>query len=268
MFYFEAMEHSCNTLLSACPYSQRLAQLPSELRPPTCAGMASNARQIALLGTANDDVDFASAESLPASSFSAEVLIQRLVALCSLGCTHRCSISALWTTQPPPRPIVVRPRLSQELCLGATRVRPGLVQGRLNTHPWRAAVQASERGLHDILMNFVTNAVKFCQNTAITLEAAFNSAAGELRVCVTDRCGQSDPLCSSKHRCIICSATHRGRGMDAATASTVFDPYTRAASSDGGGTGLGMAIARSTAQAMGGHVGCTSPGMGCGSTCA
>ena len=109
--------------------------------------------------------------------------------------------------------------------------------GRLESDPTR---------LGQILSNLLSNAIKFTASGRVTVRAGTALRDG--------------------HRWISIAVTDTGIGMDAATLAGLFQPFTQA---DGsitrryGGTGLGLVIARSLCELLGGSLSVESePGKG------
>ncbi|HEX4035259.1 MAG TPA: ATP-binding protein, partial [Solirubrobacteraceae bacterium] len=105
------------------------------------------------------------------------------------------------------------------------------------------------RRLRQIILNLVSNAVKFTAEGTVTVRAGSRPVDGGglmTRVQVTDT----------------------GIGIDPAVLDHMFDPFTQADASttrNYGGTGLGLAIVKELVELMGGTVGCESD-LGKGST--
>lgn len=105
-----------------------------------------------------------------------------------------------------------------------------------------ASVQADEGRLRQILLNFAGNAVKFTETGGVLI-AASTPEPGRLRLRVEDT----------------------GPGVSQSDRERIFEEFAQAeaAHADLGGAGLGLAIARRLARAMGGEVGVESaPGGG------
>lgn len=104
------------------------------------------------------------------------------------------------------------------------------------------SVMADEGRLKQILLNFLSNAVKFTEAGSIRLDMRFD--AGRLRVEVKDT----------------------GIGLTSEQSARLFQRFSQADTSTTrqyGGTGLGLAISRRLIEAMDGSVGVqSSPGQG------
>ncbi|MGW4340336.1 PAS domain-containing hybrid sensor histidine kinase/response regulator [Rhodococcus koreensis] len=109
-------------------------------------------------------------------------------------------------------------------------------------HTW---VLANAQGLTQVLLNILSNAVKYNREGGM-VTASFGSVADRrIRFLVTDT----------------------GFGIDAADLERIFAPFERlgAETSDVEGTGLGLALSKSIAEAMGGTVGVARTKKGRGS---
>lgn len=108
-------------------------------------------------------------------------------------------------------------------------------------------IVADELRLRQILMNLINNAIKFTSQGGVTL-----SAHGARK--------------HDGHAMLQFSIEDTGVGMDQAAVSHVFESFYQVESKDGaraGGTGLGMSIAKSLADLMGGEITIESvPGKG------
>ena len=92
-----------------------------------------------------------------------------------------------------------------------------------------------EDRLAQILLNLVTNACKFADGSDVTVSTRVDAQPGgaaALRLIVADG----------------------GRGMSAEECARAFEPYYRAPSHRGGGTGLGLYICKRFSQALGGSL--------------
>ena len=104
-------------------------------------------------------------------------------------------------------------------------------------------VQGDPVRTRQVLVNFLTNAIKFTESGSVQIELC-RDGAGRIRLAVTDT----------------------GPGIDEATQQSLFRPFTQADASTTrryGGTGLGLSICRELVQLMGGEIGVRSaPGRG------
>jgi len=105
-------------------------------------------------------------------------------------------------------------------------------------------VLVDEMRVRQILLNFLSNAVKFTARGEVTLKASYDQNEARLRYAVTD----TGPGIAEER---LAKLFRRFSQVDASTTRTF------------GGTGLGLAICKGLADAMGGQVGVTSvPGEG------
>jgi two-component system CheB/CheR fusion protein len=108
------------------------------------------------------------------------------------------------------------------------------------TGPIPAEVRTDPVRLRQILSNIVGNAVKFTETGTVVMEVGYAAAdGGRLRIAVRDT----------------------GIGMSPDQVAHVFDAFAQADTSTTrrfGGTGLGLRISRSLAEALGGSLTCTS----------
>lgn len=115
---------------------------------------------------------------------------------------------------------------------------------RLEVQDLPPRVWADDARLRQILLNFISNAVRYTPAGVVTVRAAYDRTAGRLRYEVADT----------------------GPGIDPAILPRLFQRFSQvdaARSRSLGGTGLGLSICRGLAEAMGGQVGVDSaPGQG------
>lgn len=101
--------------------------------------------------------------------------------------------------------------------------------------------------LRQIVLNLVSNAVKFTERGEVRVELSIRESTG-------------------RRRGIRIDVVDSGPGMDAATTQRLFQPFVQASAStqrDFGGTGLGLSIAKRLVESMGGVISCSSePGQG------
>ncbi len=111
------------------------------------------------------------------------------------------------------------------------------VDVHLETLPDRAL--ADDTRIHQILLNFMSNAMKFTSQGSVTVEARYNL--------------DDERLC--------CQVTDTGPGIPADRLDRLFKRFSQVDASTTrayGGTGLGLAICKGLAEAMGGSVGASS----------
>lgn len=111
--------------------------------------------------------------------------------------------------------------------------------------------------LKQILLNLLSNSVKFTENGKVTVTAAIESDTTE---------SASRESASSDLLKLRFTVSDTGIGMDGGTIKQLFQPFTQA---DGsvtrkyGGTGLGLSICKRLTEMMGGNIGVEStPGQG------
>ncbi|WP_068874618.1 MULTISPECIES: response regulator [unclassified Phenylobacterium] len=141
-----------------------------------------------------------------------------------------------------PAPMEVEGLLRSVAELLSPRAREKGVEIAWAAPPAPASVHADEGRLRQILLNFAGNAVKFTETGGVLI-AACSPEPGRLRLRVEDT----------------------GPGVSQGDRERIFEEFAQAdaAHADLGGAGLGLAIARRLARAMGGEVGVeTAPGGG------
>jgi signal transduction histidine kinase len=103
-------------------------------------------------------------------------------------------------------------------------------------------VLADADRLAQVLVNLVANAVKF-----------------------TDAGGRIFVACSATDEAVTVDVSDNGRGIERADLERVFEPFVQSGAAAGSGVGLGLAISRELARAMGGDIAVRST-RGAGST--
>ncbi|MFO0553711.1 MAG: ATP-binding protein [Polyangiaceae bacterium] len=119
------------------------------------------------------------------------------------------------------------------VALNASRVGLDLAGWCTQAVPDR--VRGDPARVRQVLLNLVSNAVKFTEQGHVLVVADYDTRLGELEIVVEDT----------------------GDGIDPALVETLFDPFmqgSRATSRRFGGTGLGLTISRRLARMMGGEV--------------
>ena len=106
------------------------------------------------------------------------------------------------------------------------------------------ALQADASRMHQVLVNVLTNAVKF-----------------------TDRGGQIDARVTSTDRFQEVEVRDSGRGIAAEALPRAFERFQQGDSAGDHGLGLGLSIARSLVELHGGTISLDSPGVGRGAVC-
>ena len=121
-------------------------------------------------------------------------------------------------------------------------------------------VIADHARIMQIVWNLIKNAAKF------------TPAGGRLIIRTTNPAESSDrgePGFEDRAHSLVVEFEDTGIGIDAAVLPRIFDPFERGRDDlhgRSGGLGLGLAISRSLAEAIGGRLTATSPGLGRGST--
>ena len=120
-----------------------------------------------------------------------------------------------------------------ELVVDVTDIKSSMVKG----DPGR---------LRQILMNLISNAIKFTHQGQVTVEASLKQACSGLR--------------------LDCKVSDTGVGIDTNKLATLFDPFSQVDASitrQYGGTGLGLSISKKLCELMGGDIDVSStPGHG------
>ena len=111
-------------------------------------------------------------------------------------------------------------------------------------------VRGDSRRLHQIILNLVSNAIKFTPTGVVSVRVS------------------ALPTSTNSHATIRVEVADSGIGIDPAKLQHMFEPFTQADASTTrlyGGTGLGLAISRELVEMMGGAIGAESE-VGRGST--
>jgi signal transduction histidine kinase len=130
------------------------------------------------------------------------------------------------------RPVELRSLLKQ--AVEASQAHAGQLGIRLvlKSAPTGARVRVDSDRMMQVMTNLLSNAAKFSpQGEAVVVDAARSN--GGLRVGVTDR----------------------GPGVPVEFRDRIFQKFAQAASSDRGGSGLGLSITKAIVEHMSGHVG-------------
>ncbi|MDZ4298865.1 MAG: ATP-binding protein [Moraxellaceae bacterium] len=94
-------------------------------------------------------------------------------------------------------------------------------------------VDADRHRLLQVLLNLVSNAIKYNQAQGQVIISVAEEGADQYRVCIDDT----------------------GAGISEALKATLFTPFARGNNQQIEGTGLGLAVSKSLIEAMGGHIG-------------
>ena len=206
------MSHEVRTPLTGVVGFARLLEARDDLPADARAHVLRIAKSAeALLGVVNDVLDFSKMEAgqldLDLQPLDAVAFLEETVDLVRL--------------QAAEKQIYVNLRVAAEL---------------------PASLQADAARVRQVLLNLLTNAVKFTSAGGVTVTAAYDQ--GLLRVAVADT----------------------GPGIEAAAAAQLFQRFSQVDNSNSrrhGGTGLGLAISRGLVELMGGEIGLQStPGAG------
>ncbi|MBY6205887.1 hybrid sensor histidine kinase/response regulator [Halomonas denitrificans] len=202
--------------------SDFVATVSHEIRTPLHAlsGMLAMLRETRLDGEQADIV-----ETLARSTWQLRGLLDEVLDLSRIEARE---------IRIEPRPFELVPMLERIVDLHAANAhRKGLAL-RLRIHPDLPNVaMADALRLGQILGNLLSNAVKFTVEGAVELEA--RAAGGAL----------------------VCSVTDTGPGIPSSARARMFEPFEQASPSmtrRAGGVGLGLAICRRLAAAMGGRI--------------
>lgn len=160
-------------------------------------------------------------------------------------------LQELWRAEARQLPLSLKPVELQTELIAARERFAALVQAddieiQIVIDPGRLAARADVERLAQIVDNFLSNAIRYApRGSTVTLSAA--KAADGVAILVTDQ----------------------GPGLTPEQLERVFERFYRADPSRSralGGSGIGLAIARALAEAMGGHVEVRSEGEGRGAT--
>ena len=138
--------------------------------------------------------------------------------------------------------------LVEDVCelLAPSALAKGLEFSTFVEHGLPAVVKGDEIRVRQVLMNLVSNAVKFTSEGEVNVRALPQDEEGTARVCF--------------------EVKDTGIGIDPEHIDRLFESFAQADTSTTrrfGGTGLGLAITRQLAEMMGGEISVTSePGMG------
>jgi len=138
-------------------------------------------------------------------------------------------------------PLSPEPVLASEILLEALDLARPLAAQRsiefraVTTEAWNQHVLADRQRLKQVLLNFLSNAVKFNRVGGVVTVSCEHAAAERLRVKVTDT----------------------GPGIQAEMIERLFTPFERLGADQSGveGTGLGLALSKRLVEVMGGAIG-------------
>ena len=191
----------------------------------------------------------------------ASFLLDSLHASCSLQLCMIANVSSMRsieTGQLALTPAPFDPRAAVDAVLKVCRVNSP--QTRIvwtdEQQPLPAVVEGSDRGCFcQIFQNLLTNAIKFEAGGGVRVTVRCEPAIDGLAGTAADGGSATHLLRAAVADC--------GRGLSEEDAKSVFDAYEAAPPAMGGGTGLGLFVARSCARAAGGDVSVqSSPGHG------
>lgn len=129
------------------------------------------------------------------------------------------------------------------------------------------AVNADPAKLKQVLLNVVSNAVKFTESGSITIKTRIESASEELHSSTDD--GRKSNASVPGSSLIVVTVKDTGIGIDPSQQHKLFRPFVMVDGSTTrkcGGTGLGLAISRNLIELMGGSIVLFSEGDGKGTT--
>lgn len=147
-----------------------------------------------------------------------------------------------------PEPVVLLEVVEASLAMVRPLAERKGLRIRVESPPQPVGLNTDPQKLRQILVNLLANAVKFTSVGDIVLVVRIAGLNSDLK--------------------IILEVTDTGRGMTEDEQSHVFDPFWRAdhSSQGGGGSGLGLSVARRLARLLGGDVSVTQSAPSLGST--
>ena len=137
-------------------------------------------------------------------------------------------------------------RLEEMVGVRAKRRGLALVFERAQNVP--RYVRSDERKLRQVLLNLLTNAVKFTE-------------VGSVRLKISSKEMPPDSVLSSAHSLLRCEVQDTGVGIAPAETEALFEPFVQGESGQKGqgGAGLGLTISREYVELMGGEISISSP---------